>query len=77
MIIFFQTSKQKMAEYKNVVVRIQFPDGIILQGVFQPTNTIEDVVNFVKGYLRTPQQKFHICKLQLIFRYSSSHLQIH
>ncbi|XP_072947378.1 tether containing UBX domain for GLUT4 [Epargyreus clarus] len=55
-----QTSQQKMNMYKNVVVRIQFPDNIILQGVFTPTNTIEDVTNFVKEYLQHPEEPFRI-----------------
>ncbi|XP_041987500.1 tether containing UBX domain for GLUT4 [Aricia agestis] len=46
--------------YKNTVVRIQFPDRIILQGVFSPSNTIEDVFNFVKEHLHNPNQSFHI-----------------
>lgn len=51
--------------YKNAVVRIQFPDSMILQGVFQPTNTIQDVNNFVKEHLKTPDKQFLICKFDL------------
>ncbi|KAJ8716097.1 hypothetical protein PYW08_013382 [Mythimna loreyi] len=55
-----QASLQKLNLYKNVVVRVQFPDHIILQGIFTPTNTIEDVTNFIKEHLRNPNKKFHI-----------------
>ncbi|KAJ8713500.1 hypothetical protein PYW07_013870 [Mythimna separata] len=55
-----QATLQKLNLYKNVVVRVQFPDHIILQGIFAPTNTIEDVNNFIKEHLRTPNKKFHI-----------------
>ncbi|KAI5645389.1 TUG ubiquitin-like domain-containing protein [Phthorimaea operculella] len=55
-----QTSEQKMAGYKHAVVRIQFPDRIILQGVFLPTSTIADVHNFIKEHLDNPNRPFHI-----------------
>ncbi|XP_021181445.3 tether containing UBX domain for GLUT4 [Helicoverpa armigera] len=55
-----QASIQKLNLYKNVVVRVQFPDHIILQGIFTPTNTIEDVTNFIKEHLRNPNKQFHI-----------------
>lgn len=61
-LFFFQASLQKLNLYKNVVVRIQFPDRIILQGIFTPTNTIEDVTDFIKEHLRNPTKKFHTCK---------------
>lgn len=54
-----QASLQKLNLYKHVVVRVQFPDHIILQGIFIPTNTIEDVTNFIKEHLRNPNKKFH------------------
>lgn len=50
--------------FKHVVVRIQFPDGMILQGVFEPTNTIQDIKNFVKIYLKTPEINFDICRFK-------------
>ncbi|CAB3251643.1 unnamed protein product [Arctia plantaginis] len=55
-----QSSQEKLNLYKNVVVRIQFPDQIILQGIFSPSNTIEDVTNFIKDHLHYPHEKFDI-----------------
>ncbi|KAJ2944380.1 hypothetical protein O0L34_g18382 [Tuta absoluta] len=55
-----ETSEQKMAGYKHAVVRIQFPDRIILQGVFLPKSTIADVHNFIKEHLDNPNRPFHI-----------------
>lgn len=55
-----QTFQQKLNTYKNVVVRIQFPDHIILQGVFSPSDTIGDVVNFIKDHLEYPDKEFQI-----------------
>ncbi|KAM3966275.1 tether containing UBX domain for GLUT4 isoform 1-T2 [Aphomia sociella] len=55
-----QTSEEKLLMYKNAVVRVQFPDRIILQGVFSPNDTIEDVTNFIKSYLQNSGKPFHI-----------------
>ncbi|XP_047534689.1 tether containing UBX domain for GLUT4 isoform X1 [Vanessa atalanta] len=55
-----QASLSKINMYKNVVVRIQFPDNMILQGVFTPNNTIEEVQNFVKEHLQNQDKPFHI-----------------
>ncbi|CAH0729773.1 unnamed protein product, partial [Brenthis ino] len=55
-----QASLSRLRNYKNVVVRIQFPDNIILQGVFTPNNTVEDVQNFVKEHLHEQNRPFHI-----------------
>lgn len=55
-----QETASKLNTYKNVVVRIQFPDNIILQGVFNPNNTLEDVQNFIKEHLQVQDKPFHI-----------------
>lgn len=55
-----QTAEQTLNLYKNVVVRVQFPDRIILQGIFLPTNTLEDVTNFIKEFLWDSSRKFHV-----------------
>lgn len=55
-----QQSKINLNSYKNVVVRIQFPDHIILQGIFSPSNRIEDVINFIKEHLECPDKPFHL-----------------
>lgn len=65
-ITFLQTSQQKLKLYKNVVVRVQFPDRIILQGVFLPTDTIQDVIDFIKSHLKNPDKPFHICEYKII-----------
>ncbi|XP_047993433.1 tether containing UBX domain for GLUT4 [Leguminivora glycinivorella] len=53
-----QSSEQRLAQYKSAVVRIQFPDHVILQGIFSPDNTIGDIYNFIKDYLETPDKPF-------------------
>ncbi|XP_073947189.1 tether containing UBX domain for GLUT4-like [Choristoneura fumiferana] len=55
-----QTSQMRLSAHKHVVVRVQFPDHIILQGIFSPDDTIEVVINFIKAHLQTPDKPFHI-----------------
>ncbi|KAG6462699.1 tether containing UBX domain for GLUT4 isoform X2 [Manduca sexta] len=55
-----QSSEQKLNTYKNVVVRVQFPDHMILQGIFCPSNTIQDVTNFIREHLEDSDKPFHI-----------------
>lgn len=59
---YSQASELRLSDYKNVVVRVQFPDQIILQGIFTPSNTIQDVMNFIKQHLEEPDKPFLICK---------------
>lgn len=55
-----QIKESKLKTYKNVVVRIQFPDNIILQGVFEPNNTVNDINNFIRQHLQLPDEQFNI-----------------
>ncbi|XP_063961575.1 tether containing UBX domain for GLUT4-like [Lytechinus pictus] len=52
--------KMKMKKYEKVVVRIHFPDRIILQGFFRPQETVEAVKEFVKSNLADKEQSFHL-----------------
>ena len=49
-------------KYKKVVIRIQFPNQLVLQGLFKPIETIQDVIDFVKIYLEHPETDFSLCK---------------
>ncbi|XP_013190543.2 tether containing UBX domain for GLUT4 [Amyelois transitella] len=55
-----QSTQQQLNNYKNAVVRVQFPDRIILQGVFSPNDKIADVITFIKSHLEYPEKPFHI-----------------
>jgi tether containing UBX domain for GLUT4 len=46
--------------YERAVVRIQFPDGWILQGVFTADETLRSVVLFLREHLADPNTKFHL-----------------
>ncbi|XP_055390002.1 tether containing UBX domain for GLUT4 [Condylostylus longicornis] len=51
---------RKMEQYKHCVIRIQFPDRLVLQGTFRSIESIDDVHNFVKKYLKNPEITFHL-----------------
>jgi len=51
---------RKLEQYKHCVIRIQFPDRLVLQGVFRPTESITDVHSFIKQYLKNPEIDFHL-----------------
>uniref|UniRef100_A0A182PSV6 UBX domain-containing protein n=1 Tax=Anopheles epiroticus TaxID=199890 RepID=A0A182PSV6_9DIPT len=49
-----------MGRYRQAVIRVQFPDRHILQGVFQVYETVGHVVEFVRRFLADPQQSFYL-----------------
>lgn len=54
-----------LGKYKKTVIRIQFPvDRLVLQGTFAPIDTIENVMNFIRQYLKNCDIDFHLCKLK-------------
>uniref|UniRef100_A0A182SWX5 UBX domain-containing protein n=1 Tax=Anopheles maculatus TaxID=74869 RepID=A0A182SWX5_9DIPT len=46
--------------YRQAVIRIQFPDRHVLQGVFQMYETVGHVMEFVRGFLANAQQAFYL-----------------
>lgn len=51
---------RKIAQYKQCIIRVQFPDRHVLQGIFKPTDKVEDVVGFVRGFLANENLDFHL-----------------
>ncbi|XP_075158750.1 tether containing UBX domain for GLUT4 [Haematobia irritans] len=51
---------KKISQYKNCVIRIQFPDRHVLQGMFKPIDTICDVMEFIKPFLNNPEQPSYL-----------------
>lgn len=56
---------RKIAQYKNCVIRIQFPDRHVLQGMFKPIDKVSDVKEFTKIYLEEPETPFYLCKFYI------------
>lgn len=52
----------RLNKYRRTVIRVQFPDQFVLQGLFGPLETIETVKNFIKKYLDDPNCEFVICE---------------
>lgn len=50
----------KLNQYKDCVLRIQFPDRHVLQGIFKPHEPLGRVEEFVRGFLANPSEKFHL-----------------
>lgn len=48
-------------QYKKAIIRIQFPNYIVLQGTFLPSETISHVSQFVKEYLEEATLNFYLC----------------
>lgn len=61
----FNREKQTLSllnKYHYTIIRIQFPDQFILQGLFRPLETVQTIKDFVKNYLNDPNSDFIICK---------------
>ncbi|XP_015696511.2 plant UBX domain-containing protein 2 [Oryza brachyantha] len=55
--------KQALAarqKYKQALIRIQFPDGVILQGMFLPAEPISSLYEFTASALKQPSLEFDL-----------------
>ncbi|XP_055585744.1 tether containing UBX domain for GLUT4 [Uranotaenia lowii] len=50
----------QLGRYKNTILRIQFPDRYVLQGIFRLHETVADVMAFVTGYLEDSTLQFYL-----------------
>jgi hypothetical protein len=48
--------------YRSSVIRIQFPDHFVLQGLFASTEKVRAIHDFVKEYLDDASINFCLCK---------------
>lgn len=68
---FREAEKEKerneaLQQYKTTIMRIQFPDRLVLQGKFKSTESISDIYEFVKKFL-DQDFKFHLCKYFFLY----------
>lgn len=49
-----------LARFRVTVIRVQFPDRYILQGIFKLHETVADVRAFVTGFLQDSNLDFHL-----------------
>lgn len=52
----------KLTRYKDTVIRIQFPDRLVLQGTFAAVDTVAAVMEFVREYIVDPHLDFVLCR---------------
>ncbi|KAH8258163.1 hypothetical protein KR038_007196 [Drosophila bunnanda] len=55
-----KTMLAKLNQYKDCVLRIQFPDRFVLQGMFKPHEQLAKVEEFVRQFLAQPGEQFHL-----------------
>lgn len=55
--------KQRLRKYKFSLIRIKFPDNLILQGTFSIHESFQNVVNFVSENLINNERPFSLKKL--------------
>lgn len=46
-----QRTLQRLARYRRTVIRVQFPDRLVLQGAFAAVDRVRDVHEWVRGFL--------------------------
>ncbi|KAK7398885.1 hypothetical protein VNO78_10059 [Psophocarpus tetragonolobus] len=61
-------AKSSRKRYNKTVIRIQFPDGVVLQGVFAPWETTTALYEFVSSALKEPGLEFELMHPVLIQR---------
>ncbi|XP_058443191.1 tether containing UBX domain for GLUT4 [Malaya genurostris] len=49
-----------LSRYRITIIRVQFPDRYVLQGIFKPHESVSDVINFVRENLQDSTIDFHL-----------------
>jgi len=60
-----QNQLNLLHKYKKCIIRIHFPNRLVLQTIFKSTETVLDIINFVRKYLVDESLDFSLCKRQL------------
>ncbi|KAL6577557.1 Plant UBX domain-containing protein 2 [Orobanche minor] len=61
-------AKAAKRRYNKTVIRIQFPDGVVLQAIFSPSNSTGVLYEFVSSALKDPSLEFELQHPDLIKR---------
>ncbi|CAA0841407.1 Plant UBX domain-containing protein 2 [Striga hermonthica] len=61
-------AKAAKKRYKKTVIRIQFPDGVVLQAIFSPCESTGAIYEFVSNALKDPSLEFNLQHPDLIKR---------
>lgn len=61
-----QSQLNLLHKYKKCIIRIHFPNRLVLQSVFKSTETVLDIIHFVQKYLIDESLDFYLCKSCII-----------
>ncbi|KAG9129025.1 hypothetical protein Leryth_021709 [Lithospermum erythrorhizon] len=61
-------AKAARKRYNRTIIRVQFPDGVVLQGVFLPSELTSALYEFVSSALKEPSLEFDLLHPVLIKR---------
>ncbi|KAJ7954303.1 Plant UBX domain protein [Quillaja saponaria] len=61
-------AKASRKRYTKTLIRIQFPDGVVLQGVFSPWESTTSLYEFVSSALKEPNLNFELLHPLLVQR---------
>lgn len=50
--------------YPKSVIRICFPNQMVLQGVFRSVESVQAIYDFVRSHLKHSDDEFQLCKFQ-------------
>ncbi|KAF4355433.1 hypothetical protein F8388_015187 [Cannabis sativa] len=53
-------AKAARKRYTKTVIRVQFPDGVVLQAIFSPFEPTSSLYEFVSSALKEPSLEFHL-----------------
>ncbi|KAL4637907.1 hypothetical protein ACB092_03G111900 [Castanea dentata] len=53
-------AKAARRRYRKTVIRIQFPDGVVLQGIFNPWERTSSLYEFISSALKEPSLEFEL-----------------
>lgn len=53
-------TQNQLNKYRRTIIRVYFPDQFVLQGLFQPTETVKTVKDFIGKYLQDANSDFEI-----------------
>lgn len=62
-----QNQLNLLHKYKKCIIRIHFPNRLVLQSVFKTTETVLEVINFVRKYLVDESLEFYLCKYKMVY----------
>ncbi|XP_073065880.1 plant UBX domain-containing protein 2 [Primulina eburnea] len=61
-------AKSTKKRYKRTVIRVQFPDGVVLQAIFSPSELTGALYEFVSSALKEPSLEFELLHPVLVKR---------